>query len=407
MGRRAEPRVGFRRDVRVSWPGEMNGVVARAVNLSPTGILVDAPTPTACPVGSSVLCDVALPLGALRLRGRVAHRRVLSPAKVGMGITFVDLSPWVAAELGKVIDESEEKTQPVTLRFAGTSEILCTRAVPTPDGFQFVTALPFLRPETEVDITSSPDGGVGTKGWVSAVTLAGGPDDIPHLVIDIRAAEGAPSPAPLDAPTAPADVTAVARSTTFARPSADVPGPWDPDRTQNVRIRDLSPRRTRARASTLAMLALALAGVTAAIALRPTSSPRAAHPSPTPGAPASAAAGPAATPAPTIEPILPAPPAPPAEPASFEVGLVGSLAGAERYLLRDPDGVAFNLPKARATMAVGTYNPPVRGLRAVWVRALPGGGTHLRFYYTKSRPSPEVLLQSDGVTVQGRASPPG
>ena len=53
-----EPRVDYREAVRVLWPGEVSGVVARAVNLSSAGILVDAPTPTPCPVGSDVLCDV-------------------------------------------------------------------------------------------------------------------------------------------------------------------------------------------------------------------------------------------------------------------------------------------------------------------------------------------------------------
>src|SRR6185312_13887942 len=123
LGRRTEPRVGFRREVRVSWPGQVSGVVARAVNLSPTGILVDAPTPQPCPVGSPILCDVPLLHGSLRLRGRVAHKRVLSPAKVGMGIAFTDLSPWMAAELRDVVDESAEKAQVVKLRFAGKSQL--------------------------------------------------------------------------------------------------------------------------------------------------------------------------------------------------------------------------------------------------------------------------------------------
>ena len=70
--------------------------------------------------------------------------------------------------------------------------------------------------------------------------------------------------------------------------------------------------------------------------------------------------------------------------------------------LGTPDGVAFNLPNAQATMKVGTYRPAVRGLRTVWVRNLPGGGTHLRFFYAKSRPAPEVHLHSDGVRVVPR-----
>ena len=86
----------------------------------------------------------------------------------------------------------------------------------------------------------------------------------------------------------------------------------------------------------------------------------------------------------------------------FAVGLVGSLKGAHKYALHSPDGVAFNLPNAQATMKVGTYRPAVRGLRAVWVRNLPGGGTHLRFFYAKSRPAPEVRLRADGVRVVAR-----
>jgi PilZ domain len=450
LGRRAEPRVGFRRDVRVIWAGEMDGVVARAVNLSSTGILVDAPTPTACPVGSPVLCDVPLPCGALRIRGRVAHSRVLSPENVGVGIAFVDLSPRVTAELCKVIDESEEKAQPIKLRFAGTSQLLCTRALPTAEGFQFTTELPFLRSETEVDITLSPDAVIGTKGWVSAVTLDRGQHGVPRLVIGIKTVERALLPTAVDAAmsdpgeaeagalpdrvweardfnatdetppgfqrmdpevSAPSQVTVAASSTALAEPSRDIAGPRDPDRTEIVQIRGLLPRGKRLRASVLALAASALAGIALPIALR-SLSPRTsqARPISPPIVVAVNAPPPLVEPIvkpivePILEPILAAPQAPLVEPTSFKVGLVGSLAGAERYPLRAPDGVAFNLPKARATMALGTYNPAVRGLRAVWVRALPGGGTHLRFYYTKSRPSPEVLLQSDGVRVQDRAS---
>jgi hypothetical protein len=474
LGRRTEPRVGFRRDVRVTWSGDLNGVVARAVNLSPAGILVDAPTPTVCPVGSSVLCDVALAGGELRIHGRVAHTRVLSPAKVGMGIAFVDLSPWVAAELYKVIDESDEKTQPIKLRFAGTSQTLSTRALPTADGFRFTTALPFLRPETEVDITLSPDATVGTKGRVAAVALDRGEDGVPSLVIDVRA-ENAPFPPALDSPSsegaeaeagalpdriweardfnapnetrpghqpmvageiAPSDAPEAAVSPAVAEPSPEVPGPWGPDETENVRLQDLLPRQERPRASALAVVAWALAAVAVATALWmvwsrasatrrlsiPLISALRSPPSEAPAQPPAARpptiepiAAPVAEPIakpiakpivepiakPIVEPIVAAPPAPPSEePSSFKVGLAGSLAGAQRYPLRAPDGIAFNLPKARATTAHGTYTPAIRGLRAVWVRGLPGGGTHLRFYYTKSRPSPEVVLQGDGVLVQ-------
>jgi hypothetical protein len=108
----------------------------------------------------------------------------------------------------------------------------------------------------------------------------------------------------------------------------------------------------------------------------------------------------------TAEPTEAAEPAERDEPAGksneFAVGLTGSLKGAHKYALHSPDGVAFNLPKAQATMKVGTYRPAVRGLRAVWVRDLPGGGTHLRFFYARSGPAPEVRLHADGVRVVAR-----
>src|SRR5438477_2794100 len=192
LGRRAEPRVGFRREVHVSWPGQVSRVVARAVNLSPTGILVDAPTPQPCQIGSPVLCDVPLLQGSVQLRGRVAHKRMLSPATVGMGIAFTDLSPWMVAELRSVVDESEEKAQVVNIRFAGRSQPLSTRALPTAEGFQFTTGLPFLRTDAELEILLSPDATLATKGWVSSVALdRAGADGIPRLVIDVRAGEGA------------------------------------------------------------------------------------------------------------------------------------------------------------------------------------------------------------------------
>jgi hypothetical protein len=479
LGRRTEPRVGFRREVRVIWPGQVGSVVARAVNLSPTGILVDAPTPEPCPVGSPVVCDVPLPHGSLRLRGRVAHNRVLSPAKVGMGIAFTDLSPHMVAELRGVVDESDEKAQLVKLRFAGKSQLICTRALPTAEGFQFTTALPFLRADTEVEISLSPDANLATKGWVSSVAL--GPaqaDGIPRLVIDIRAGESAaPRLAPdasvsgeVESPVAaPApDLGAVpervwepwelsanddaAADLPSTDPRTDAQIGWQPDsfdsaaasgiptvrndaeKTEIIRIRDLPARTSRpraaARARSLGLIgsALAVAAVAVVVAVRvrppraaasrPVTAPVIVMMPPVPPAPAAAPVAAASPPItetppivepiakPSVDPSAAAEPAPPDEAvdtsSEFVVGLVGSLKGAHRYVLHTPDGVAFNLPNAQATMKVGTYRPALKGLRAVWVRELPGGGTHLRFFYTKSRPVPEVHLHTDAVRVAAR-----
>jgi hypothetical protein len=470
LGRRTEPRVGFRREVRVIWPGQVQSVVARAVNLSPTGILVDAPTPEPCPVGSPVVCDVPLSHGSLRLRGRVAHNRVLSPAKVGMGIAFTDLSPHMVAELRGVVDESEEKAQLVKLRFAGKSQLVCTRALPTAEGFQFTTALPFLRADTEVEISLSPDANLATKGWVSSVALGPAQEDgIPRLVIDIRAGESAaPRLAPDASVSGEVESTAASAEPDLGAVPERVWEPWelsatndepadlplvdpqidsfdsaasgvptvrnDAEKTEIIRIRDLSPGRSRPRAAAgprrLALVATALAVAAVAVvvavrvrplralASRPVTAPVIVMMPPVSPAPAAAPVVPASPPiaetAPIVEPIAKptaqpsaaAEPAPPDEAvdtsSEFVVGLVGSLKGAHRYVLHSPDGVAFNLPNAQATMKVGTYRPAVRGLRAVWVRELPGGGTHLRFFYTKSRLVPEVHLHTDGVRVAAR-----
>ena len=356
-----------------------------------------------------------------------------------MGIEFVDLSPRLAAELRDVVDESQEKTQALKLRFAGTTQILCTRALPTADGFQFTTALPFLRAETEVDITLSPDAQVGTKGWVSAVSLdRAQADGVPRLVIDIRAAPHGAGALP-EGLWEPRDFTAtnetppgfqridVEESASTGVPAAALPamsfeppqddrGPGDPDQPEIVRSSNLFPPKSRPRAAprvhTLAFAAPALAVVAVAIAwaLR-TAPPRAVAPRPIPSAvivtlkpPPVAAAGTSTSPprVATADPPVALPAGPYSGTPQFTVGLVGSLSGAEEYPLHAPDGVAFNLPHAQATMDVGTYRPAVKGLRAVWVRDLPGGGTHLRFFYTKSRPVPEVQLHSDGVSVAAR-----
>jgi len=500
LGRRTEPRVGFRREVRVIWPGQLQSVVARAVNLSPTGILVDAPTPEPCPVGSPVVCDVALPRGSLRLRGRVAHHRMLSPAKVGMGIAFTDLSPHMVAELRGVVDESDEKAQLVKLRFAGKSQLVCTRALPTAEGFQFTTALPFLRSDTEVEISLSPDANLATKGWVSSVALAPAQEDgVPRLVIDIRAGESAAPRLAPDAAVSGEVESSVASPGVGAVPER-VWEPWDlnatedaaedtaedltddptddpmedgstelesaavddattvrddPDKTEIIRFSDIQrPSRAsaaRGRAIALVASAVAVAAVAVVIAVRlkplrlasrpvaapvivmmPPAAPVARVAAAAPAAPPMADPPPAVVPtvaptvapivAPTVAPIVKpilaqtaeptAEPGEAAEPAArdeplgksneFAVGLVGSLKGAHKYALHSPDGVAFNLPNAQATMKVGTYRPAVRGLRAVWVRDLPGGGAHLRFFYTKSGPAPDVRLHTDGVRVVAR-----
>jgi hypothetical protein len=508
LGRRTEPRVDFREAVRVIWPGEVSGVVARAVNLSSAGILVDAPTPTPCPVGSDVLCDVSLPRGPRLLRGRVAHRRVLPSAKVGMGIEFVDLSPREVAELRDAIQESEEsdlKSQPapqrVKVRFEGTDQIVRARAYPSAGGLRLATSLPFLKVDTALDITLAPGVEVGAKGWVSSVALEIGADGMPRLLIDVRV-DGAdpwrdpsmdfssaltpvvepiiPPPVDMRSPLeavpehvweaadhavtsaltaadfqeeAPLELAEAVPTPAISSPTLphvpplphletpisasmilSIEPPLEPpiiedvgaspafesaDQTEIVSIERPTTSRWRALGGGALAGAVALAAFVAVIALIRNAPPRAGAPSlappatqkavadelplvapsPQPIAPPVAAAPAAVAPA-VAEPVAAEAPAPAAAPSpEFTVGLTGSLAGSRRYPLSNPDGVAFNLPHASATMKVGTYRPDVPGLRSVWVRALPGGGTHLRFHYTDARPAPHIELTRAGVRV--------
>jgi hypothetical protein len=205
------------------------------------------------------------------------------------------------------------------------------------------------------------------------------------------------------------------------RTAEEMPPRTAHDATEIVRVRALpvtAPQRGRGvLAGGIAFMVLALA---AALWLAPSNHlPRLSRASSL-----VAREKPPSSPAPVVvvEPVPPpvasaAPAEPPAEAAApatavsperstgqtaFIVGLVGSLSGAHRYRLSAPDGLAFNLPHARATLKVGTYRPAVAGLRAVWVRALPGGGTHLRFFFSGSGPAPDVALDADGVRVIAR-----
>jgi hypothetical protein len=478
--------VDFRKAVRVIWPGEVSGVIARAVNLSTSGILVDAPTPTPCPVGSDVLCDVALPGGPRLLRGRVAHRRLLPSEKVGMGIEFIDLSPREAAELRDVVGEGEERPQRVKVRFRGTNQIVSARAVVQADGFRLATALPFLKPETEVDIALSPDASVSARGRVSLVALerpAGG--GAPRLIIDVRVADAGPrdvrvadagpsdvrvadagprdvrveapasldlrledadrtpvvntlkagqavpeyvweadevgataEPAPLGAPDGEDHVpTLVTGGTPPPAASADagaIPAVAGGDLTEIVTF-GARPRRWRALGGGMIAGLIAFSAFVVAIALMKTEHPRASVPSIAPPVivtekPAAPAPEPLAAPAaPEAEAVAAPPPTAPAveaapaeEPGTLVVDLSGSLAGVKRYPLSKPDGVAFNLPRAHTSKRLGTYTPDIPGLKSVWVRALPGGGTHLRFYFASTLEAPRVVLERDGVRVGAR-----
>jgi hypothetical protein len=410
LGRRADVRVDYREPVRVLWPGEVSGIRAQAVNLSRAGILVDAPTPAPCEVGSDVLCDVALPHGSVLLRGRVAHRRLLSPAKVGMGIEFIDLSPGEAAELRGLVDAGDERPQRVMVRFEGTNQTVRARAVATDAGFRLATALPFLKVGTALDLSLVPESSPRATGRVASVALdLSQVDGLPRLLIDVSVdgVGGAswdgktPIVEPMAMPEAvPEEISERVWEPEELAAAVETSGPVDAsvpdeDRTQIV---ELPPPRRRKRALAVGMLAGAL-GVVALgpTLLRHVAPPRAVE---VPVVSQPVVASPVA--APPVA-VVPAPPPTPVSHVAvephFKVGLTGSLAGARRYPLSAPAGVAFNLPRARPTLEMGTYETALRGVRAVWVRPLPGGGTHVRVLFTGARPAPRVTLGPGAIVV--------
>jgi hypothetical protein len=440
LGRRSDVRVDYREPVRVIWPGEVSGVRAQAVNLSRAGILVDAPTPAPVDVGADVLCDVALPRrGSVLLRGRIAHRRLLSPAKVGMGIEFVDLSPDEAAELRDLVDAGDEKPARVLVRFDGTGQTVRARAVATDDGFRLTTALPFAKLGASLEMSLAAEALPRAAGRVADVALdVTHADGIPRLLIDVRVdAVGAASwdvPTPVVETRVPSEAIErrlaslddavpeeindqrvwepdeLAAVEEDARPTeslaaqaaaaqlaaAEVLTPDDDDRTQVV---ELPARSRRGWAIATGMVIGAIGVVAFGPAVLRRAAPPVVEPSPSLAPPAIATQPKASVPEPTPpEPVAP-PPAVVASPKHFTVGLTGSLAGANRYLLRAPDGVAYNVPRARPKLAMGTYEADLPGVRAVWVRPLAGGGTNVRVFFKAGAPEPRVALDADGVTV--------
>jgi hypothetical protein len=421
LGRRSDPRVDYHEPVRVIWPGEVSGVEGRAVNLSRTGILVDAPTPTPCEVGSELLCDVALPRhGSVLLRGRVAHRRLLSPAKVGMGIEFIDLSPDEAAELRGLVDAGDEKPQRVMVRFEGTDQTVRARAVATDAGFRLATSLSFLKVGTALEVSLAAGALPRATGRVSSVALDVVQNDgVPRLLIEVHI-DGATSVDEGDlTPVVETPIHSLREAVPeIVQDEVDLADPEE--RTQIVertQLVDVPPKLRPGWALSFGMLA-GVAGLAAfgPVLLRhvkpaPASVALPAPVSVTPPAPvvvtppapavveAPAAVAPPAAPVTVAAPVVVAEPAPTPVAPHFTIGLKGSLAGFRRYFLRAPDGVAFNLPHAEAAIGHGTYEAALPGVRAVWVRPLAGGGTNVRVFFTAARPAPRVTLAPEGITV--------
>jgi PilZ domain len=160
-GTRQHPRVEYRAHVLLlstGTPGpDMRPLLGRSLNLSASGLLVEADEP--CLVGSELCCLIPLGGHTRTLRARVTRLQPLADNRVGIGMTFIDLAASDRALLDGVVAGHETPAELVSVRFDGVAQPLQSRAVVTADGVELRTALPFLRIDSSVEVSFGVGGG--------------------------------------------------------------------------------------------------------------------------------------------------------------------------------------------------------------------------------------------------------
>jgi len=160
-GMRQHPRVGYRAHVLLLGAGtpgpEARPLIGRSLNLSASGLLVEADEP--CPVGSEICCLIPLGGQTRTLRARVARLQPLPENRVGIGMAFLELAASDRALLEGVVAGYETPAELVSVRFDGVAHPLQSRAVITADGVELRTALPFLRIDSSVEVSFAVAGG--------------------------------------------------------------------------------------------------------------------------------------------------------------------------------------------------------------------------------------------------------
>jgi hypothetical protein len=183
--RRAHPRVAYERRISLMGADGKPAIVGRTLNLSPSGIYVRAPHP--CAVGTEVVCDLPLPDGNRRLRGRVARTQELADA-TGIGIQFVDLSLDDSASLHHALSSPQAGPVTVKVLFEGMSKPIKCQGMITAEGVSLSTALPFLRLGSEVQASVDGDRSsrVDARGVLTNVRLEPvASDGVPRLGVQV------------------------------------------------------------------------------------------------------------------------------------------------------------------------------------------------------------------------------
>ena len=180
---RQQHRIDYFGDVRLSSPIGNETIVARAENLSETGVFLVTSEP--CQIGQEVVCE--LPLGAERLilRGRVAWVRPHT-ASGGMGVEFLDLRREDARTLRQVVGTPMTDSLHVSVRFEGMPEPIRAEALSTSSGIYLRTSLPFLRLNSPVELHFKDGRRPPQQGWLEDVTLyADEQSPVPRLQVHV------------------------------------------------------------------------------------------------------------------------------------------------------------------------------------------------------------------------------
>jgi hypothetical protein len=274
LSQRSQPRVKYPVEVRLSAPVIDHVLVARSLNLSPTGILLEVRE--SLDVGTRVTCEIPLPGGTRKLAGLVVRVEALplSLSGVGLGIRFVDLEPATEQVLRGLVQTEDPVSRLARVRFEGVRETWRSQAVPTADGIRLATVLPFLRTGCEVSVSFvSGSSRVLSRGIVRDVSIEPRqPDGVPRLAVNVQfPRENEPDYLPMDtgeevtaveSPHGRARITATRAAEGQAantRPSLDARRLLHPSRRRTLRLRGRPrPRgpQTRLARRPLAQLAI-------------------------------------------------------------------------------------------------------------------------------------------------------
>jgi hypothetical protein len=201
-GTRQHPRVDYRAHVLLLGTGapgpDMRPILGRSLNLSASGLLVETDEP--CLVGSELCCLIPLGGQTRTLRARVARLQPMADNRVGIGMAFVELAASDRALLDGVVSGYEAPAELVSVRFDGVAQPLQSRAVITDDGVELRTALPFLRIDSDVEVSFSVGGGrVVRQGTLRDVRVErAGRDGAPYLAVSVTLRQEEPAEPPAD-----------------------------------------------------------------------------------------------------------------------------------------------------------------------------------------------------------------